>query len=438
MSWPRLRSMARTLALGLAVLVMLGLAASLALRLYGRQRLAAARAAFEGQGFSLALDSYELPAVPRQENAAAWLEAGVAAIVWSADDPGFALGPPGASVGDWDATRLRKLRELLAANHGALEALHRADSLPRASFDIPYREGATARLPDLLGLRRASSLLLLQGRLGLHDRNGEELLASLRGLTRLSEALTGESTLVTLLVADAVEGDGLLLATEVVSAPSPGLADSGRLEVVKAALPTTNRLAQLRRALAYEGAVIDTWLGQGASFRDPSDDTNAHRERSLVKVTGLETLARAAVLEAALQHATFLDAPFPVLMAGSPRPSPLFVHRLVAETLTPSAIRAVLSIRLTMAQRQLVRAALNLRAEGVAAGAYPAGRPAEAGLDEANPLTALPLQYSVAADGSARLEIPGVASEHLKVMRRNPILGLGLSLPALGAPQPGP
>jgi hypothetical protein len=438
MTW-RLRSVVRTLALGLAVLVVLGLLASLALRLYGRQRLATARAAFEGQGFSLALDSYELPAVPKGENAAAWLEAGAAAIVWSTEDPGFALSPPGMSVGG-DATRARKLRDLLEANHGAMETLHRADSLPRASFEIPYREGATARLPDLMGLRRASSLLLLQGRLALHDHDGEGVLASLRGLSRLADALTGESTLVMLLVGDAVEADALVFATEVVSDPSSWLANSGRLEELKAALPTTNRLAQLRRALAWEGAVAEAWLVRGGLFREAFEEATTHRARVLLKVTGFEPLTRAAVLEAALRQVTFLDASFPVLMAGAPRPasSPLFLPRFMAEMLTPSAVRAVLSVRLTLAERQLVRAALTLRAQGVGGRAYPPGRPTKAGLDEPNALTGLPLQYSLAADGSARLEIPGVTTEQMKGVRRNPVLGLGVSLPAVRAPQPGP
>ena len=76
MKRPTVRTLFRALGLTLGMLVLLALAASLALRVYGQRRLTKARSALSQQGVSLDLASYAPPKVPKEENAAAWFQAG--------------------------------------------------------------------------------------------------------------------------------------------------------------------------------------------------------------------------------------------------------------------------------------------------------------------------------------------------------------------------
>jgi hypothetical protein len=426
----------RAAGLALATLVVIGLAASLVLRLYGRQRLAAAQAEFQRQGHSLDLASYELPEVPKEENAAAWLEAGAAAIVWGADDEKFAFGSAIVPIEEWDATRIDRLRAIVGVAQGALQTLHRSDALPRASFEIPYREGPTARLPDLMALRRASTLMLTEGRLALHDRDGEGTVRSMAGLSRLTDTLVGESTVIAQIMGDMVDTHALTLAAEAVRDPAPWIADGPWLGSLAERLPKDDRLVRWRRAFAYESAALSAWLAR-RGFDDPSAEGGDPGARLSFSLAGLSSLASAGVLEAAIHQTALVDAPLPALLADPAKSlsSPLQVHRWWAEPLTRAARRSAFNARFTQAQRQLVRASLVLRAMGAGARAYPAGRPPQAGLDQPDALTAMPLRYEVAADGSARVEIPGVSIDLVKIARRYPAF-LAIDLPSWRRAQP--
>jgi hypothetical protein len=420
----------RAAALALATLVVIGLAASLILRLYGRQRLAAAQAEFQRQGHSLDLASYELPGVPKEENAAAWLEAGAAAIVWSAEDEKLVFGSSIVRIEEWDATRIDRLRAIVGDAQGALQTLHRGDALPRASFEIPYREGPTARLFDLRALRRASTLMLTEGRLALYDRDGEGTVRSMAGLSRLADALVGEPIVVGQLMGDVADTHAVTLAAEAVRDPAPWIADGPWLGSLAERLPLDDRLARWRRAFAYEGAALSAWLAR-AGFDDPSAEGGDPGARLSFNLAGLSSLAGAGALEAAIHQTALVDTPLPVLLADQTksRSSPLQIHRWWAESLTRAARRSAFNARFTLAQRQLVRASLVLRAMGTAARAYPAGRPPQAGLDQPDALTAMPLRYEIAADGSARVEIPGVSIDQVKIARRHPAF-LAVDLPS--------
>jgi hypothetical protein len=85
----------------------------------------------------------------------------------------------------------------------------------------------------------------------------------------------------------------------------------------------------------------------------------------------------------------------------------------MAEPLTRAARRAARRTRLTLARRQLVRAALVLRSTAATHGRYPTDPPGDAGLDEPNALTAMPLVYAAAPDGSALVEVPGLPNDGL-------------------------
>jgi hypothetical protein len=412
MARPRLRSTFRAVGLGLAVLVVLGLAASLALRLYGRERLARAQARFEALGFSLDLKSYELPPIPREQNAGAWLEAGAAGIVWGADDEKVMFSSVAEPVETWDDKRTEKIRTIVAMNRGALETLRRADALPSASFEIPYREGDRARLPDIMALRRASTLVLTAGRLAVRDHDQESAVQSMAGLSRLADALTEEPTLVAQALGYAVDAHLVTLGGDMAIALTPWHVESARA-TVSAAVSVRDRLERLRRALAFESAAVWSWLEGDGLSGDPSADADASRARSIFRLTGLLNLTRASALEASLGEAALLDAPLPALLMERPLPSssPFLVHRWMAEPLIRSARRAILVARLTLARRQLVHAALVIRALGVAAHRYPTERPSDAELDQPNALTRVPLSYSTSGDGSARVAIPRVPSD---------------------------
>ena len=120
-----LRPLLRAATLALCVLVVLGLAASLALRIVGRIRLARAEEAMRRQGLSLDLGSYAPPPVPRGENAAVYFQAGSAATLLNTQDRTLLRSLWRHPSPEWSEEQVRKVRAALDANHGALEMLHR-------------------------------------------------------------------------------------------------------------------------------------------------------------------------------------------------------------------------------------------------------------------------------------------------------------------------
>jgi hypothetical protein len=148
----------------------------------------------------------------------------------------------------------------------------------------------------------------------------------------------------------------------------------------------------------------------------------------LLNISGYARLAHATMLEALLFQRSLVDAPLQTLLVDDPPSptSPFLMHRWLVHSLTPAARKTALAVRLNLASRQLVGAAIAVRNTGFRGRAYPATLPAEAGLNQPNALTGLPLRYTLDASGSARIEIPGVTARQLK----NHFALLALALPA--------
>jgi hypothetical protein len=428
MKRPRIRTVFRGLGMMLGVLVLLALAGSLALRVYGDRRLARARSALEQQGVSLSLASYELPEVPKEENAAVWFQAGAAAVVLSREDRTLMFASARLPSQEWDDERTQRVRALLAVNHGALETLHRGAPLSRSSFEVEYRKGASARMPGS-GLRTAAGLVVAEGRLALRDGNEQVFLLAESTVSRLADAMTREPVLITQIEGDYVEKHALFLAVEVVAGAKDFPHALARLGD---ALPTGDRLAELRRSLGCEAAMMSTMFDAGRELDDllVGPDGSWHT-LSLLNASGYARLIHAALVEASLRQRTVIDAPLETLLAFAwQRPlRSRWPHRWLAETLSPVAGRVALETRLTLAARQLVRAAIDVRAAGLRDGRYPATAPDGTAFSQPNALNGRPLRYTRDGSGSARIEIPGVTAKELWDAHGRPLLGLDLPAP---------
>jgi hypothetical protein len=428
MKRPTMRTVLRALGLMLGVLVLLALAGSLALRVYGDRRLAKARNALEQQGVSLGLASYDLPEVPKEENAAVWFQAGAAAVVLGKEDRTFMFASARLPGQEWDDERTQKVRALLAVNHGALETLHRGAPLSRSSFEVEYRKGASARMPGS-GLRTAAGLLVAEGRLALRDGNEEGFLLAERTASRLADAMTREPAMITQIEGDYVEKHALFLAVEVVAGPKDfphALAGLG------GALPTGDRLAEVRRSFGCEAAMMSTMFDAGGQFDDllVGPDGSWHT-LSVLNASGYARLIHAGYVEASLRQRTVIDAPLETLLAVAWQrpPRSRWPHRWLAEVFTPIMGHAALGARLTLAARQVVRAAIDVRAAGLRDGRYPAITPEGTAFSQPNALNGRPLLYTLAASGSARVEIPGVTAKRLWDPHGRPLLAVDLPAP---------
>ena len=69
---------------------------------------------------------FEKPPLPDEENAAAWLQAGAAAIVWTEREKGVIGEATLAPYDGWPEGHWSQVRATLNRHRGALETLHRA------------------------------------------------------------------------------------------------------------------------------------------------------------------------------------------------------------------------------------------------------------------------------------------------------------------------
>jgi hypothetical protein len=412
------------------------LTASLAARAYGRARVRAAESALAERGGSLDLASYELVKMTPAENAAIWLEAGASAVVWDWRETHAGSLFESASVPwtSWDASRTEAVREALRQNDGALTTLHRAAALSRSSFGIEYRDGAAANLPDLLELRRATVLLRAEARLAAREQDRERFLTAIRTVRRCADSLSAEPVLIVLLMGMVIEGELLELAAEVATSSESWMADPSFLRALHAELPRTNRESELRRALAAESAEGVEALRRGRlpGLMDGSPPWPVTALVEPMLSFPVAELTKAAVVERTLQVLERVETPLGVVPDPAfVTPSVFLIHRRLAFLAAPPGLQVAREVQDRMALRQLVATALRMRILALEGSGYPEPEALPASLREANPLTGLPLEYALQADGSVRLAVPGIQNEALKNRStRRPLV-----LPAVARPR---
>lgn len=390
----------RRLVLAAAAIFILGLGWSLAVRMSPAEETVEDR-----------LASFDRTVVPPEENAAQWLLAGAAAVVWSEDDLKTIGEASNAPYEDWDPTLQEAVRDALYRQRGALETLHNAAVLELSSYGVRYRDGADTELPDLLSLVKACRLLLAEARVAAADGDQAGLMTALATMGRLADSLGRESTLITALVGVACERMMLRAAAEALTAPHPFTSRPEFLDAIEDTLATEDLLATMHR-------VFDAWtLVEQKALIEGSHGASEWADAGVT---------RNDIVQAGASLHTLVNTPYgraPDRFEDDPPGEPL---GMVMDNVRQSIPRAQAAI----AQRQLVTAGIELRRAALRAGAYPTDPSEIPEVVTPDPFTGRPLAYSVEADGSATVALAGADELLEQVVLKSAAVVPPLRLPA--------
>lgn len=350
-----------------------------------------------------ALKAFEKPAIPDDENAAKWLAGGAGAVVWSMAEKAAVGTGSGLPFSEWDQETEATIREAVNRHRGALGTMSVAVGLEQTSFDIRYSDGTEAELPDLLEILRAVRLLACQARIAFADGNPEGGLVALATMNRMATSLYEESSLITFMIAVAAERIMLVQAAEAVSFDEVWAGDPEFLDELEGVVPNTDHGRDLRRVLTAWEATLWAAATKGVKRWEfvPKGSLELPDDLVLEDIQ----LARRRVEE-------WLPIPYGRI------PERLAQLEAEAEAKEPdngieSDIvgfnKAIGRAQSVAAQRQLIRAALEMRRTMLATGTYPLDRPDDPDLINPDPFTDNELSYEPGPDGTLTLAIVDVA-----------------------------
>lgn len=394
----RLKAFLRVTAIVLAVIAVLALGASAAIRLTGGHAYREARMEFERDWGSLDLESFGRPGVPDEVNRAEWLRAGAAALEMSPEERStvLSLRSPASA---WSDHELATVRGVLERNRDALATLDRARGLVAADWKISHLEGWNAPVPDLILVLDAVRVVYAGARLAAHEGDLDLALDRTGVVGAAAASQLAEALLVVHIMGLATEGLQLGALADAVAHPA---LDRSQLERVDRQIAASDLDASLHRALRFEIA--------GA--------THASRTRGdqlapveAVERMGLWSMALAAEMKRMDRWLDRYGPPFgddPARYSNEPVPGWWRPAERISAAIEPNLASIAARSQLVAARRHLVRAAVAVRRLGMTSGSYPDERPSLEPLDQPDRFTGRPLGYRRVADGCAAVALAGV------------------------------
>lgn len=385
------------LLIGGTVVVLL-LAMRFGLRVYSTARLERAQERFTSEAGPLELAAYAPPPVEeREENAAAWLRAGAAALILSDEETAFLADRVRSLASGWSAEDAERMEAVLRRHAPARELLQRAADLEASSYEIEYARAAEIEIPNFIPLLTAGRLLTTESdyRLARGDLEGARL--ALRTLERLVASLRRESLVITALVGSALERMWL----GQVQALAAGTASPGVVAALAADLEHLERTAvPAKKPFAADGAFTSMNLSRVVSdFSGPGWFLVGSWHRPLASSLLLE---RFVLLVERLQEPLAEQD----VAALEPRTTPVWVDwvgaDMLADQLVPNFYDGLQKEQATLAARRLARAGLAVRLQGLTEGGYPQGLPEPV----RSPFTGEEALYERQPDGSVVLALP--------------------------------
>jgi hypothetical protein len=395
-----------------AALLALAAAAAIGLRVSGRVALPQALAETERR---LPLEDTAVvsggPRLEDDENAAAWLRAGAASLVWSKDEHRLVGDLSFLPAAEWTPDQNAAIAALLERYRSAITTMAHALELPGSDWGVRV-VGGRWQTPDLMPLIDAARFLAADARLAFRQGRVDDGVQTLALMARLTDSLAAEPSLLTALIANAAENLTGQVALEALGPSAPWRDDPTRLEGVARVLPTADPLAYGKRAIAMELALSEQQMGEKG--HEPTTGRWAALSDWM-----LRDLSRAELLRARLEIADLFATPYgtaPERFESGAAPFPWQVYRIIAWVATSDTRRQVARFQFAAAERQLVDAALAFRQLDLAGGGFPAQRPAVPDLERPDPFTGSLLGYRVLPDGAVELAVDN-AEELLRAIR---------------------
>jgi hypothetical protein len=385
----------KTLLVTIAIVCGLGLLAALAIRIYGAHRLAEVSKRYEREVGPLSLEGFVRPRIAVEKNAVTWQRPGALAAVFFPRDMDVVGRLTTKRFTEWTAEDTAQLEAILERNTPSLTLLDRSRGMREANWEIPYEQGTTAKIPNLMAAINAAKMLNARGRLALGRGDRETALASGETLGALARSHEAESSLIMLLIGLAIEKLQLALVNDFVSAPGATPAELDRLE---ASLCDADLKGPVRSAIRGAAA---------ANVRDVHAEAildAVHNPFPLGLSSVLADLVAAEMIEASrdAEKDVFEPVKAPLVEAGSENSGGGWrarVRAVIGQNLATASARSTA----IASARELAHIAIALRRESLASGRYPENLPAIAGIPAIDPLTGGPRAYVVKGDGSAAL-----------------------------------
>jgi len=379
----------------LAVFVGLGLAGALAVHLYGAHRLATTSRRFEREVGPLSVQALMRPALPVEGNAVTWLRPGVLAVVFFPGDQALVGSLSAKPFADWGAGDAGKLDAILDRSKPALTLLERARGMKESNWDIPYQEGTTAKIPNLLAAMNAAKLLTARGRLALGRGDRETAIAAAETLGVLARSHEAESASIVLLIGLAIEKLQIALVHEILSAPSASAAELDRLGASSCDKDLTSAM---RESLRGSAVAVGHDVGGGSWLMEVHNA--AYRRVARL----FRSAVTAAAIEAHRDAEKDLGRPIRAPLGDTPADDgDATWWKSIVGPIGPNLASMSARATATASARDLSRLSIALRRAAIAGGRYPLTLPAIEGVAAIDPLSGETRVYEVHADGSAEL-----------------------------------
>jgi hypothetical protein len=395
----------------LALALVVALAATLAVRLYSAARLERALERFESTTGGLRFAELAPARVdPRHQNAAFWLRNGADLMVDGSPEWPTALERRTAEIGSpWSDADQKVFLAVLAANEPARALLDRAASLERSSFEIEYKRGADAEIPNFVPLLRLARHLALE--CDFHQQRGDlsSALESLHLLERLAAAQRAEPFLLALLTGAGTERlyfDRLEAILRDVRNVDTLRAIARDLDHLDAATVPGPKVIAADVAATYPSLLrpMPPWPDL---FPEPGDRRLLRWLHPLLRATGLDRLTAALYVEVGQRAAEAANDPTADYTLERFERDVLRLHRLppglewLARLLGPNYLNAIQREQWGRSARALARLAVELSLSRAGHGAYPTAPtlPVSAATGET-------ATFATGADGSLEIAFP--------------------------------
>jgi len=393
-----------------AAALVAALAALLALRIYGSDRLASAE-----KEFAARVGSREAaPSAPvrflDEENAALLLGGGAEAMILPGNDKPLVGEASMSPSHSWSESQRADIRRILGNNQPALELLHRAAGKASCNFGVIGSNNKTEELTmtHLLKLMTAQRLLLVAARVALLERDAARLLADAASMATMAAGFERETPMIELLVGIACEKMLLSVVGETIADPST--ARESLISLWGMLVDVDLRMAWRRSNLAGQTEI------EKHVAAVMSDPLTAREGKASLYGRILEFAAgdifRAQQLEIRADLIAAVDEPLGLdpswSRRGTHQPRTVFDMFDVFESVMfgQSAKSSIGRVQSTLSLRGLARIAVALRLQGSETGTYPENLASFPRAMQPDPFVGKPLTYERRADGSARITVP--------------------------------